>query len=147
MNLIWTLCLLLFSSIFAFAVPNAEPGASTLIYDHGELVQVSSRYDETSLPACDYDSAAVPVADEKEKRTLRATGALARFAQFIAAKTGLNIHLFWSDHRKRFSGSALTSIRKLQPGTWVSFEASFLHLLGSGVARTSCCYGEVCYFR
>lgn len=53
--------------------------------------RASTLYDGSSFPAFDYDSAAVPVADEKENRTLGTSSAFVDFSEFLAAKTATQL--------------------------------------------------------
>lgn len=89
MKLIWTFCLLLFGMPFGLAVPNLglQPLTSTFGYD--DRTRTSIPYDQPHASAFDYNSVSALIGKERENSTVGTNAVFTGFAEFVAAKTGV----------------------------------------------------------
>jgi hypothetical protein len=86
MKLICTFWLLLFTSLFGFALPNPESESLTSTFGYDERVEASAVYDAAFRYAVDYDLVSAFPADEKQNRTAATSGVFAKCAESFAAK-------------------------------------------------------------
>jgi hypothetical protein len=87
-NLISSLWILALLTMLGVALPVAASGITGLCYDSPEHTRASVAYDGTRSPVFDYDSASTLYATKSDKQIGEAGHVLARFAGFLAAKSG-----------------------------------------------------------
>ncbi len=93
-KLLWLVWLALLQSAFGFAIPNEmafSPAHATKIIcfwaiAYNEQNPAMNVYDVGVLADSDYDAAEVPIANDKENRTVGASSLFARFAKCLAAE-------------------------------------------------------------
>jgi hypothetical protein len=81
--LVWLLALWALSTAPSIAALTFSPAQTPFTYDGQNQAKIA--YDETSQPVSDYDSAAVPFANDTENQTVGASGLFANFNEFLAA--------------------------------------------------------------
>lgn len=83
--LFWLIALWALSTFApSIAAPALSPAQAPFAYDGQNQARVA--YDGASQPVSNYDSAAVPSGNDKENRTVGASGLFAKLAKYLAAE-------------------------------------------------------------